>query len=414
MSARTYLVGGAVRDKLLNRSLKDCDYVVVGSTPEKMCEQGFKPVGAQFPVFLHPTTSEEYALARTEKKSGHGYGGFVFFSHPAVTLKEDLKRRDLTINAMAQDCDDGTIYDYHSGQSDLDNKILRHVSESFIEDPLRVMRVARFAAMLPDFTVAPETMQLMQSIVASGEMQYLHQDRIWKEFARGLIECQPSKMIEVLDECGAFQLIFPEVAALRGIPERLDYHPEGETFKHTMMVVDTAAKAGYGLAVCFAALLHDTGKALTPSSILPSHHGHEQRSYKIVQAIIKRLALPKEVADIASIVAGEHGNVHRVLEMRASSVVDLLDRLDALRRPKRFEIILQACEVDYHYLPERKKEEYLQSIFLRQALSAIQGIDQKTIAEQTRLKKSDNLSEKIAEQIRYARIAAIKKLHTPS
>ncbi len=410
MGIQNYLVGGAVRDGLLNRSIKDKDYVVVGSTPEQMCAQGFKPIGQSFPVFLHPKTREEYALARTEKKSGHGYGGFVFYSDSSVTLEDDLKRRDLTINAIAQDCEDGTLYDYHNGQEDIRKKVLRHVSPSFVEDPVRVLRVARFAAMLPDFTVAAETMQLMKTIVASGEMQHLQKERIWQELSRGLTERKPSRMIEVLNECNALILIFPEVLALKGVPERLDYHPEGESFIHTMMVLDTAAEQKHGLAVCFAALLHDTGKALTPVDILPSHHGHEHRSHTIVQSIIKRFSLPNDVADLALLVAGEHGNVHKALEMRPPSIVDLLERLDAIRRPQRFETILQACEVDYHYLPVRKKEEYKQSIFLRQALTAIKAIDQTKIVEQVRQKNPENVPLKIAEKIRYARIAAIKAL----
>lgn len=410
MAVKVYLVGGAVRDQLLNLPIKERDFVVVGSSPEQMHGQGYKPVGADFPVFIHPQTGEEYALARTEKKVGHGYRGFVFYSEKTITLQQDLKRRDLTINAIAQDIDSGEIHDYYNGRRDIQNKILRHVSAAFSEDPVRILRTARFAAQLPDFTVAEETMQLMRQMVAQGELQHLHPDRIWKELAKGLCARRPSQMINTLEQCGALAVMLPEVAALKGVPERLDYHPEGESYTHTLMVLDTAAAEQADLSVRFAALVHDIGKALTPASILPSHYGHEGRSFQLTKKIIQRFAPPKHIGDIALTVAKEHGNIHRVLEMRPSSVVDLLGRLDALRRPDRLQNILQACEADYHYWHGRKKSDYLQSPFLRQCLSAMQAVDQKSIAEQTQQKHPQNAAQKIAEKIRYAHIKAVKHL----
>ena len=364
-----YLVGGAVRDRLLGRVGGDRDYVVVGVTPEQMVAAGFKPVGADFPVFVHPQSGEEYALARTERKSGRGYHGFVFHSDVTVTLEDDLRRRDLTINAMAQD-QSGQVMDFHGGRRDLAAKVLRHVSPAFAEDPVRILRVARFAAMLPAFSVAADTLALMRRMVENGEAAHLQKERVWRELARGLTAAAPSRMIQTLADCGALALLLPEVAALRGVPERLDYHPEGESYLHTLMVVDAAVNRGSDAAECFAALLHDIGKAKTPADILPKHYGHEKRSAELAQAVCERLAPPREVAQLAVLAAREHGNVHRVLDMRAATVVDLLSRLDAFRRQARFEAVLRVCEADFYYWPERQNQPYPQGVFIRAARTA--------------------------------------------
>ena len=403
-----YLVGGAVRDRLLGKDGGDSDYVVTGATPEQMIAAGFRPVGGDFPVFLHPASKAEYALARTERKSGCGYKGFTFYSEPTVTLRDDLQRRDLTINAMAMDAA-GQLIDYYGGARDLKDKVLRHVSPAFAEDPLRVLRAARFAAVLPGFSVAVDTRTLLRQLVNADELAYLSSERIWRELARGLTAAQPSKMLAVLDDCGALARLLPEVAALKGVPERLDYHPEGESFIHTLMVADTAAARGGDIAVCFAALLHDTGKAETPADILPSHHGHEQRSAALVQAVCQRLAPPRAVADLARLAAAEHGNVHRALEMRAATLVDLLQRIDALRRPERFTALLAVCEADFYYLPERQGQPYEQGVFLRRVLTAVQAVDAGAIA-QAKEEKGDATAGKIPEAIRLARIDAVRTL----
>lgn len=340
-----YLVGGAVRDRLLQRPLGDKDYVVVGASPQQMLAAGFKPVGADFPVFIHPDSGEEYALARTERKSGRGYHGFVFYSEATVRLEDDLQRRDLTINAMAMS-DSGELIDPHGGGEDLRARVLRHVSPAFAEDPVRILRVARFAAMLPDFTVADDTMTLMRQMVEAGEVRYLQAERVWRELARGLTATRPSRMLQTLADCGALAVLLPEVAALRGVPERLDYHPEGDSFIHTLMVADAAALRGGGVGECFAALLHDTGKAQTPADILPKHYGHEKHSAALAEAVCARLKPPRDVAQLAVLAAREHGNVHKALDMRAATVTDLLLRLDAFRRVARFESVLRVCEAD--------------------------------------------------------------------
>jgi tRNA nucleotidyltransferase (CCA-adding enzyme) len=319
-----YLVGGAVRDELLGRPDADHDYVVVGATPEALRAQGFRPVGKDFPVFLHPTTQDEYALARTERKSGHGYHGFTFHAAPDVTLEEDLARRDLTINAMAK-ATDGTLVDPFHGQRDLAAKILRHVGPAFAEDPVRVLRLARFAARFSDFSVAPETLALMRQMVASGEVDHLVAERVWQELAKGLLEDKPTRMFDVLRECGALVRLLPEVEALFGVPQRPEYHPEIDTGIHTMMVVDQSARHAFPLPVRFAALTHDLGKALTPADILPRHIGHEERSVRLVEKLCQRLRVPNDCRDLALLTARHHGNIHRAGELKAATIVTLFE-----------------------------------------------------------------------------------------
>lgn len=341
-----YVVGGAVRDELLGRPNADRDFVVVGATPETMRAKGFRPVGKDFPVFLHPQTNEEYALARTERKSGKGYHGFIFHTASDVTLEEDLARRDLTINAMAQG-EDGKLVDPYGGALDLQARILRHVGPAFVEDPVRILRIARFAARFSDFNVAAETLALMREMVTSGEVDHLVPERVWQELAKGLMEAKPSRMFEVLRDCGALQRLLPEVDALFGIPQRPDYHPEVDAGIHTMMVVDQSARFNYRLPVRFAALTHDLGKAETPADILPRHIGHEERSVRLVEQLSKRLKTPNDCRDLALLVAQHHGIVHRAREVRASTLVGFLEKTDAFRRPERFHQLLDACRCDY-------------------------------------------------------------------
>ncbi|HRH18143.1 MAG TPA: multifunctional CCA addition/repair protein [Aquabacterium sp.] len=342
---KIYLVGGAVRDRLLQRDVGDHDWVVVGGSPQAMEAQGFVPVGKDFPVFLHPQTHEEYALARTERKSGRGYHGFVFHTDPSVTLEEDLARRDLTINAMAQD-DDGRIVDPFGGQADLNARVLRHVSDAFGEDPVRVLRLARFAARFHDFTVAPETLALMKAMVAHGEVDHLVAERVWQELARGLQESHPSRMFEVLRECGALARLLPELDRLWGVPQRAEYHPEIDTGVHVMMVLDMAARLNASLAVRYACLGHDLGKGTTPADMLPRHLGHEERSVRLLRGVGERLRVPNDCRELADVVAREHGNIHQSQGFGAAAVLRLLERLDAFRKPARLDDILLACECD--------------------------------------------------------------------
>jgi tRNA nucleotidyltransferase (CCA-adding enzyme) len=385
MRMNIYAVGGAIRDELLGVPALDRDYVVVGATPEQMVAQGFRPVGKDFPVFLHPQTHEEYALARTERKTAAGYHGFQFFYAPDVTLEEDLARRDLTINAMARQLQpDGTligpVIDPFNGQGDLQARVFRHVSDAFLEDPVRILRVARFAARFTDFTVAPQTLELMQKMVSAGEVDALVPERVWQELSRGLMEARPSRMFEVLRECGALARILPEIEALWGVPQRADYHPEVDTGVHVMMVVDHAAAQGYALAVRFAALTHDLGKATTPDDVLPRHIGHEGRSVDLLKPLCERLRVPNECRDLAVLVAREHGNIHRVMEMGAAAVVRLLERGDAIRKPGRFAEALQACEADARGRLGFEAREYPQAERLRVALVAARAVDAGAVA----------------------------------
>ena len=398
---KVYTVGGAVRDELLGLPVADRDFVVVGATPEEMAARGFMPVGGDFPVFLHPQTREEYALARTERKSGRGYGGFVFHASPEVSLEDDLRRRDLTINAMAKD-EDGELIDPYGGARDLQEGVLRHVSEAFAEDPVRILRTARFAARFADFATAEDTRRLLCRMVAEGEADHLTTERVWRELSRGLTERKPSRMIEALRECGALEKVLPEVAALQGVPERLDYHPEGESYLHTLMVIDAAADMGLSGPERFAALLHDIGKAETPAEILPSHHGHEGRGAALVEVACQRLKPPRKWADLARIAAREHGRIHSALEMRAATLADLFSALDAYRRPERLESVLQVCRADYYFLPERLNTPYPPEIRVRAAFAAAMKVDAGAIARATE-------QEKVAEKIRAARIEAIRE-----
>ena len=343
---RIYTVGGAVRDALLGLPVQDRDYVVVGAAPQDMLARGFKPVGKDFPVFLHPRTHEEYALARTERKSGHGYTGFTFHAAPDVTLEEDLARRDLTINAIAQ-AEDGTLTDPYSGVADLEARVLRHVGPAFVEDPVRILRLARFAARFADFSVAPETLELMRRMVADGEVDHLVPERVWQELSRGLMEQAPARMFETLRACGALRVLLPEVDALFGVPQRADYHPEVDTGAHVLLALDCAARRGDPLPVRYAVLLHDLGKALTPVADLPRHPGHETRGLARVDAVSARLRAPVECRDVARLTARYHGDIRRGPQLRAATIVKLLEECDALRRPERFALVLAACACDY-------------------------------------------------------------------
>ncbi|KWO75802.1 multifunctional CCA addition/repair protein [Burkholderia ubonensis] len=406
---RVYAVGGAIRDELLGVPVQDRDYVVVGATPEQMVAQGFKPVGKDFPVFLHPRTHEEYALARTERKTAAGYHGFQFYYAPDVTLDEDLARRDLTINAMAREVSPdgslaGPVIDPFDGQADLRARVFRHVSDAFVEDPVRILRIARFAARFIGFTVAGDTLALMRRMVDAGEVDALVAERVWQELARGLMEARPSRMFDALRECGALARILPEVDALWGVPQRADYHPEVDTGVHVMMVVDHAAKQGYSLAVRFAALTHDLGKATTPEDVLPRHIGHEGRSVDLLKPLCDRLRVPNECRDLALVVAREHGNMHRVMEMGAAALVRLFERTDALRKPARFAEMVQACEADARGRLGLDTQPYPQAERLRVALVAARGVDAGAIARGVGADTA-----KIKDAVHRARILAVAR-----
>ena len=340
-----YLVGGAVRDELLGLSVKDKDYVVVGSTPEEMQANGFKPVGKDFPVFLHPETHDEYALARTERKTAKGYKGFAVSASVDVTLEEDLARRDLTINAIAKDCD-GKLIDPYNGLADIQSKTLRHVSEAFAEDPVRILRAARLSARFGDFTVAAETQQLMQHMVDEGEVDALVAERVWQELAKGLMEDKPSRMFDVLRACGALRKILPELDKLWGVPQPPQYHPEVDTGLHIMLVIDYTARQNFSLPIRFAALMHDLGKGTTPIELLPRHIGHEERSVRLLKEVSKRLRVPNDCKELAQLVAKFHGKLYQTLQMRPSTLLEFLIELDAIRQPARFKDFLKACEAD--------------------------------------------------------------------
>ena len=386
-----YMVGGAVRDRLLGLPVQDHDWVVVGATPEQMVAQGYLPVGKDFPVFLHPDSREEYALARTERKSGRGYKGFTVFTSPDVTLEEDLARRDLTINSIAA-CADCTsaggqlgskvdLIDPFGGQRDLQAKVLRHVTDAFREDPVRILRLARFAARFHDFSIAPETMALLREMVADGEADHLVPERVWQELSRGLMEAHPARMFEVLRECGALAVVLPELNRLWGVPQRAEYHPEVDTGVHVMMVLQMAARLGASLPVRWACLMHDLGKGTTPTDVLPRHIGHEQRSSKLLRTVGQRLRVPTDCTELADVVAREHGNIHRSGDLNAAALVRLLERCDAFRKPARFADALLACECDARGRLGMEEDAYPQRPHLLAALAAAQGVDTASVAQ---------------------------------
>lgn len=370
-----YKVGGAVRDRLLNRSISEIDWVVVGASAEQMLELGYRPVGADFPVFLHPQTGEEYALARTERKSGHGYGGFTFFASPDVTLEDDLIRRDLTVNAIAED-GQGKLVDPYGGQRDLDAKLLRHVSPAFAEDPLRVLRVARFAARYAPlgFSVAAETMALMRELSESGELTALTPERSWKEISRALMEPRPDVFIQVLRDCGALQVLLPEVDALFGVPQPPAHHPEIDTGVHVLSVLRQCAEHQLPLTVRWACLLHDVGKGLTPEAEWPRHIAHEHKGLKLIRAINQRCKAPKDCQELALQVGEFHTHGHRAMELKASTLLKLLQGFDVFRRPQRFEEFIAACEMDARGRLGLEQRDYPQAGYLRAAMQAARAV----------------------------------------
>jgi len=422
-----YLVGGAVRDALLGLPVKDRDWVVVGASPEQMTAQAYLPVGKDFPVFLHPQTHEEYALARTERKTAPGYHGFVIHTAPDVTLEDDLARRDITINSIAihASCISaegqidaqhlsphaGHLIDPHGGVHDLAAKVFRHVSPAFREDPVRILRVARFAARFADFTVAPETLQLMREMVACGEVDHLVPERVWQELARGLMEAKPSRMFEVLRDCGALEKLLPEVNRLWGVAQRADYHPEVDTGIHLMMVLDMSARLHATLAVRLACLCHDLGKGTTPPDVLPRHLGHEQRSAQLLKGLCTRLRVPTDCRELADVVAREHSNIHRSLDVNAGALVRLLERCDALRKPDSFADVLLACECDARGRLNHGDAPYTQRPNLLPVLLAAQDIATKQIASHAM--GTGATGQKVGELIHQARVAAVQAAVSP-
>ncbi|MCL2076380.1 MAG: multifunctional CCA addition/repair protein [Betaproteobacteria bacterium] len=397
-----YSVGGSVRDALLGEPVADHDYVVVGARPEDLLALGYKPVGRDFPVFLHPETHAEYALARTERKHGRGYHGFVFYTGEDVTLEEDLARRDLTINAMAK-APDGRLIDPFRGLADLENKVLRHVGSAFAEDPVRLLRLARFAARFFDFSIAPETLALIRGMVEAGEVDHLVPERVWQEVARGLMETHPDRMFAVLRECGALARLLPEVDALFGVPERPDFHPEGDSGRHTLLVLRAAAGMRLSLAARFAALTHDLGKATTPSEILPSHHEHEARGEAPLLALAQRLKIPADCRELALLTIRLHGRIHGICgdsPLTPSTIVKTLEAADFRRRPERFEEMLLVCEADSRGRLGYDDAPYPQAEMWRTALSACRSVNDAIIAAET--------AADIPGRIHAARVAAVR------
>lgn len=394
-----YCVGGAVRDGLLGLPVQDHDWVVVGATPAQMEALGYRAVGKDFPVFLHPQTHEEYALARTERKTALGYKGFAVYAAPDVTLEQDLSRRDFTMNAIAQAAD-GTLIDPYNGIADLRAGVLRHVSAAFSEDPVRILRAARFVARF-GFSIAPETLQLMRAMAANGEVDALVPERVWQELSRGLMEKYPSRFIITLRDCGALQKILPEVDALFGVPQPPQHHPEIDCGIHTMMVLDDAARHDYILEVRFAALMHDLGKGNTPKDILPRHIGHEARSVDLLKALCERLRVPSDCRDLGLLVARYHGDVHKAQQLRAETVVKMFNSCDAWRKPERYRQLLQACASDARGRTGHENDEYPQAEYLLRLLQAAQAVNAGEIAQQCTDKS------KIAEQVQAARVRAV-------
>ncbi|WP_066565770.1 multifunctional CCA addition/repair protein [Snodgrassella sp. CFCC 13594] len=397
-----YLVGGAVRDRLLNRPISDRDWVVVGSSGEDMIQAGYRPVGKDFPVFLHPQTHEEYALARTERKVAAGYAGFSFDAHANVTLQEDLQRRDLTINAMAED-QQGNLIDPYGGHADLQAGVLRHVSLAFTEDPVRILRTARFAARF-DFQIAPETMTLMRTMVDNGEVNALVPERVWQELSRGLMEAHPARMIETLRACGALAILLPEVDALFGVPQRAEYHPEIDAGIHTLMTLNYAAQHQYTLTERYAALLHDVGKAKTPTTLLPRHHGHDLAGIELVKAVNTRWHVPKHCAQLALLVCAYHIRIHAVSQLRPATVLTILHKTDAWRRPDRFASLLRVCIADARGRLHKEKTDYPQQDHWLNLLLAARNIDTAMLASTI----SD--PQQLATSIDQARLSSITPL----
>ncbi|WP_180170008.1 multifunctional CCA addition/repair protein [Acinetobacter sp. YH12027] len=403
---QVYLVGGAVRDHLLGHPYHEKDYVVVGATPEQLLAQGYQPVGKDFPVFLHPETKDEYALARTERKSGHGYHGFEFYTDVNVTLEQDLIRRDLTINAIAMD-DAGNVYDPYGGQRDLEQRVLRHVSNAFVEDPLRVLRIARFAARYKalGFKVADETLELMQELAQSGELEALTPERVWKETSRALMEDHADEYFEVLRACGALKVLFPEIDALYGIPQRPEYHPEIDCGIHTMMSLQQACRANYSLDVRFAVLVHDLGKALTPVDELPRHIMHEERGVKPVTDVCDRMRVPTNTKQLAISVCKEHLKCHQALSLKPGTLWRLLQRMDVLRRPERVEAFVQACECDSRGRLGLEDRAYPQAQYVLDAMQVVRNIKAADLPP-------DVSGPDIGEMLIERRIQAIAELKT--
>ncbi|MDH0290782.1 multifunctional CCA addition/repair protein [Pseudomonas sp. GD04087] len=398
-----YKVGGAVRDRLLGIPFSDTDWVVVGASADEMLAQGYRPVGADFPVFLHPKTGEEYALARTERKSGRGYGGFTFHASPDVTLEEDLIRRDLSINAMAED-DNGQVIDPYHGQKDLEARLLRHVSPAFAEDPLRVLRVARFAARYTPlgFSVAPETLALMRELSESGELQALTAERSWKEISRALMEPRPDVFIQVLRDCGALAVLMPEVDALFGVPQPPQHHPEVDTGEHVLAVLRECAKHGQPLSVRWACLVHDVGKGETRQEEWPKHHAHEHLGLPLIDAINARFKVPRDCQELARLVGEFHTHCHRALELRPSTILELLQSFDVYRRPQRFEEFLAASEMDARGRHGLEDRDYPQADYLRGAAQAARAV-----AVQPLLEKGYKGAE-LGEALKRERLSALK------
>lgn len=404
MGAQFYVVGGAVRDALLGLPAADRDWVVVGSTPQALLELGYKPVGKDFPVFLDPVTGEEVALARTERKVSAGYHGFSFHAAPEVTLEQDLARRDLTINAIAQ-ASDGTLIDPYGGQADLQQRVLRHVSDAFAEDPVRLLRLARLAARFPDFSVASETLTLLRHMVDNGEVDALVAERVWQELSRGLMCAQPSRMFEVLRSCGALRRLMPEVDRLWGVPQPPAHHPEVDTGVHLMLVLDMAARLNAGLPVRWACLTHDLGKGSTPPDQWPRHLGHETRSAKLAQALGERWRVNSDCRELADVVAREHGHIHASAQLGAAALLRLFERCDAIRRPERFSAVLQACECDARGRTGLQEQPYLPAQRLPPLLRAALQVDTAQVAEQAA--QAGRHGPDIGAAIHAARVAQI-------
>jgi tRNA nucleotidyltransferase (CCA-adding enzyme) len=447
-----YMVGGAVRDALLGLPVKDRDWVAVGATPQELVDLGYLPVGKDFPVFLHPVTKDEVALARQERKTAPGYHGFAFHAAPDVTLEQDLSRRDLTINSIAVQAintpasgifngkftentpislDKTQLIDPYGGLRDLDAKVLRHVSAAFAEDPVRILRLARFAARFSDFTVASETMALMRQMVHNGEVDALVSERVWQEIAKGLMYDKPSRMFEVLRECGALQRLLPELDRLWGVPQRAEYHPEIDTGVHAMMVLDMSAQLDCNLAIRYACLCHDFGKGTTPADVLPRHIGHEDRSVKLLREVSTHLRVPVECKELAEVVAREHGNIHRSGEFSAAAVVRLLERCDAFRKPARFAEVLLACECDargrlgFEEAAYPQRQRLLQSLQAAQTITAENAINNIAVQAMNTQARSENTSKnevkdesekaktisgkQIGELMHAARVKAVEK-----